>query len=213
MGQSMSQAALAVYPWPASRPLLAARPEIGQRLIVISVDTPRTTLRDAARVQLRGAVRDVLGLQLNRSPASIGLISVPGQAIGVDLPGHAISVSASHEVGMSVAAIGRGAAIGVDVMRLPQEFDWQPLARDYLGPQAWATLARMPQHEQLPAFTREWTRLEAALKCLGLGLQEWSASLARQIQACRIIGLELPAGLFGAVACGPGRDQFTLHLH
>ena len=203
MRQSMSQAALAVYPWPASRPLLAATPEIGQRLFVISVATPRTTLRDAARTQLRGAVREVLGLQLSRSPESIALVSVPGQAIGVDLPGHAISVSASHEVGMSVAAMGREGPIGVDIMRLPEEFDWQPLARDYLGLQAFAKLERMPKHEQLPAFTREWTRLEAALKCLGIGLQEWNASLERQIRACRIIALVLPAGLFGSVACKP----------
>jgi len=205
----MPPAALAVYPWPASRPLLVATPEIGQRLFVISVATPRTTLRDAARAQLRGAVREVLGLQLNRSPESIALVSVPGQAIGVDLPGHAISVSASHEVGMSVAAMGRDGPIGVDIMRLPDEFDWQPLAHDYLGPQALATLARMPPHEQLPAFTREWTRLEAGLKCLGLGLQEWNAALERQIQTCRIVALALPAGLVGSVACKPRRFQET----
>lgn len=199
----MPQAALAVYPWPASRPLIAALPEAGPDLMVISVATPNTTLRDAARAQLRGAVREVLGLQLNRSPASMALISVPGQAIRVDLPGHAISLSASHESGISVAAIRRGGPVGVDIMRLPEEFDWQPLARDYLGLQAFAKLECMPRHEQLPAFTREWTRLEAALKCLGIGLQEWNASLERQIRACHIIALALPAGLFGSVACKP----------
>ena len=180
-------------------------PEAGQDVMVISVATPNTTLRDAARAQLRSAVREVLGLQFNCVPETIALISVPGQAIRVDLPGHAISLSASHESGISVAAIRRGGPVGVDVMRLPEEFDWQPLARDYLGLQALAKLERMPKHDQLCAFTREWTRLEAALKCLGIGLQEWNASLERQIQTCRIIGLALPGGLFGSVACGPAR--------
>lgn len=192
---------LAVYPWPASRPLIAAAPEARPDVLVISVATPSHTLRDAARAQLRGAVRDVLGLQFNCAPETIALISVPGQAIRVDLPGHAISLSASHESGISVAAIRRGGPVGVDIMRLPEEFEWQPVARDYLGLQAFAKLERMPKHEQLPAFTREWTRLEAALKCLGIGLQEWNASLERQIRACRIIRLALPAGLFGSVAC------------
>ena len=201
--QSKDQAALSVYPWPASRPLIAALPEARQELMVISVTTPSSTLRDTARAQLRGAVREVLGLRLHRAPETIALLCVPGEAIRVDLPGHAISLSASHESGISVAAIRQGGPVGIDIMRLPEEFDWQPVARDYLGLQAFAKLERMPQHEQLPAFTREWTRLEAALKCLGIGLQESNVSLERQIRACHIIRLELPAGLFGSVACGP----------
>jgi 4'-phosphopantetheinyl transferase len=198
--QSKNQAALAVYPWSDSRPLIAVAPEAGQDLMVISVTTPNSTLRDAARAQLRDAVREVLGLRLHRAPETIPLLSMPGQAIRVDLPGHMIGLSASHESGISVAAIRWGGLVGVDIMRLPEEFEWQPVARDYLGLQAFAKLERMPQHEQLPAFTREWTRLEAALKCLGIELQESNASLDRQIRACRIISLELPAGLFGSVA-------------
>jgi 4'-phosphopantetheinyl transferase len=198
---AMDQATGAVLPWPASRPLIAAASDAGPDLVVISIATPDSTLRDAARAQLRGAVREVLGLRLDRAPETIALVSTPGRALRVDLPGHRIGLSASHESGISVAAIHRCGAVGVDIMRLTEEFEWQPVARDYLGMQALARIACRPQHEQLPAFAQEWTRLEACLKCLGVGLQEWNPSLERRIGACRSIELELPAGLFGAVAC------------
>jgi 4'-phosphopantetheinyl transferase len=188
---------------------MAALPDARPDLIVISVVTPDSTLRHAARAQLRGALREVLGLRLHRAPESIELVSTPGQAIRVDLPGHRIGLSASHEPGLSVAAIHRCGPVGIDIMRLSEEFEWQPVARDYLGLQALARIACMPSQGQLPAFAREWTRLEACMKCLGIGLQEWSLSLERQIGACHLIELELPVGLFGAVACARVDSRFT----
>ena len=172
-------------------------------LLVISVVTPDSPVRHVARMQLRTAVREVLGLQLDCAPESIVLSSRPGQAIRVDLPrqGIGIGLSVSHEAGLSVAAIHRCGPVGIDILRLPQEFDWQPVARDYLGPQVLARIAALPTDQQPPAFAHEWTRLEAGLKCLGVGLQEWNPSLAKRLESCRFIGLDLQAGLFGAVAC------------
>lgn len=206
--QAMDQATVAVHRWPASRPLLAAAPEAGPDLIVISMATPDSTLRHVARAQLRGAVREVLGLWLGSSPEAIALVSKPGQALRVDLPGHTIGLSASHEAGFSVAAIHRCGPVGVDIMRLRDEFEWQPVARDYLGVDAFERIACLAQPERMQAFAREWTRLEACLKYLGIGLQEWSLSLAPRLGACRVSELELPAGLCGAVVYGL-TDQAT----
>ena len=196
------QAALAVHPWPASRGLLAADAEIQADLLVIGVATPDSTLRDAARAQLRGALREVLSLQLGCAPESIALMSVPGQALRVERPGHCqdIGLSASHEAGLSVAALRRSGPVGVDIMRIASAFDWQPVVRDYLDPQAVRRIAHQPLLEQPLAFAREWTRLEACLKCLGLALQEWSPALAQRLEGCRLMELDLPAGLCGAVA-------------
>ena len=171
-------------------------------LLVISVVTPDSPVRHVARMQLRTAVREVLGLQLDCAPDSIVLASRPGQAIRVDLPRHGIGIglSVSHEAGLSVAAIHRCGPVGIDILRLPQEFDWQPVARDYLGPQVLARMAALPTDQQPPAFAHEWTRLEAGLKCLGVGLQEWNPSLEKRLKSCRLARLKLPAGLFGAVA-------------
>ncbi|MGV8805108.1 MAG: 4'-phosphopantetheinyl transferase family protein [Polaromonas sp.] len=196
------QAALAVHPWPASRALLVADSGAAPEVLVISVVTPDSTLREAARTQLRGALREVLSLQLGCAPESIALMSVPGQALRIERPGHGrgVGLSTSHEAGLSVAALRRSGPVGVDIMRITPAFDWQAVARDYLGPQALRQLARQPEPEQLPAFAREWTRLEACLKCLGLALQEWSPALAQRLESCRLMALDLPSGLCGAVA-------------
>ena len=199
----MPQARVAVHPWPASRHLLDTASGIGAELLVISVATPDSTLRDTARTQVRGALREVLGLQLGCAPEAVNLQSVPGQALRVELPGHTIGtigLSASHEAGLSVAAIRQGGPVGIDIMRIAPAFDWQAVARDYLGPQAWHRIASQPAPEQPQAFAREWTRLEAGLKCLGIGLQEWNSSLAQQLENCKLMEIDLPAGLCGTVA-------------
>ena len=189
----------------SARALLAASSGIHAGLLVISVATPHSTLRDAARAQLRGALRQVLGLQLGCTPEAVNLLSVPGHALHVELPGHGIGgigLSASHEAGLSVAVIRQGGPVGIDIMRLAPAFDWQPVARDYLGPQALQRIASQSEPDQPQAFAREWTRLEAGLKCLGIGLQEWNPALAQRLESCRVIALDLPAGLCGAVAWG-----------
>ena len=171
--------------------------------MVISMATPDSPLRDTARTQVRSALREVLGLQLGCAPETIQLMSVPGQALRVELPGHdirTIGLSTSHEAGLSVAAIRRHGPVGIDIMRITPAFDWQAVARDYLGPLALQRIASQAGHEQPQAFAREWTRLEAGLKCLGIGLQEWCPALAQRLESCRMMALDLHTGLCGAVA-------------
>ena len=171
-------------------------------LVVISVATPDSPLRHVARLQLRTAVREVLGLQLDCTPESIVLASRPGQAIRVDLPRHGIGIglSVSHEAGLSVAAIHRCGPVGIDILRLPQELVRDPAAPENHTQEDPPRLHAPPPICPPPAFAHEWTRLEAGLKCLGVGLQEWNPSLAQRLESCRLTGLKLPAGLFGAVA-------------
>ena len=197
------EATVAVHPWPASRHRLDTASGFGADLLVISVATPDSPLRDTARTQVRGALSEVLGLQLGCAPEAVNLLSVPGQALRVELPGHGISgigLSISHEAGISVAAIRRHGPVGIDIMRIAPAFDWQAVARDYLGPLALQRIASQPKPDQPQAFAREWTRLEAGLKCLGIGLQEWNPALAQRLESCRVMALDLPAGLCGAVA-------------
>ena len=205
---------LAVHPWPASRALLAASVGNGSGLLrpagsgatpdllVISVVTPDSTLREAARAQMRGALREVLSLQLGCAPESIVLKSIPGQPLRIEQPSHGqnIGLSISHEAGLSVVALRRSGPVGVDILRIAPEFDWQIVACDYLGPQAVRRIAIQPEPEQPLAFAREWTRLEAGLKCLGLALEEWNPALAQRLGSCHLMALDLPSGLCGAVA-------------
>ena len=213
-GFKSPEKSLAVHPWPASRALLAASAGNGSGLLgptgsgaaadllVISVATPDSTLRDAARAQMRDALREVLSLQLGCAPKSVSLQSIPGQPLRVEQPSHGqnISLSISHEAGLSVAALRRSGPVGVDILRIAPDFDWQAVARDYLGPQAMRRIASQPESEQPLAFASEWTSLEAGLKCLGLALQEWNPALQKRLGSCQLMVLDLPSGLCGAVA-------------
>lgn len=203
-----------MHPWPASRALLAAsvgngsgllRPAgsgAAEGLLVISVVTPNSTLRDTARAQLRSALSEVLSLQLGCAPESVVLKSIPGQLLRIEQPPHGqnVGLSVSHEAGLSVAAFRQHGPVGIDIMRIAPTFDWQAVACDYLGPQAIRRIASQPEPEQLKAFAREWTRLEAGLKCLGNGLQEWCPALTQRLESCRLMTLDLPSRLCGAVA-------------
>ena len=176
----------------------------GRAMTVISVPTPATTNRWLARNLIRTAVRETLAVFLDQPAASITLVSRPGQAIWVDSPLARLQVSVSHMPGVSVAAIGRGAAIGVDVMHVDPGAegmpDWARVALDYLGPTV-TDLLQNTSHAQRPAaFAQAWTRFEAGLKCLGLALTEWSPVLEQQLAACRVMALALPENCRGAIA-------------
>ena len=116
--------------------------------------------------------------------------------------GHGLSLS--HAPGLSIAAIGRGACVGVDLMRIEDGIegdpDWVRLAHDYLGARVTAVLQATAPAERAVAFAKAWTRLEACLKCLGLALTEWSPALEKQLTACKVVTLDLSYAYSGSLA-------------
>lgn len=166
--------------------------------VVLMVATPETTLRDQARELVRTALRTFLAELVGCLPAAVPLHADPGHAPRLDFDGLSLHLSISHEAGLSLAAVRHGGKVGVDLMRAADAAmpDWQAVAHDYLGP---ATLAALKGQEQA-AFARAWTRHEAALKCLGLQLQEWTPALDRELARCQVRELALPPAYIGAVA-------------
>ncbi|MBC7683276.1 MAG: 4'-phosphopantetheinyl transferase superfamily protein [Ferruginibacter sp.] len=160
-----------------------------QALTVISVATPVTTDRIAARALVRDALQQTLGAFLGQPAASIALVSQPGQPLAVASSPVRLGLSVSHSPGLSLAAMARGACVGVDVMRVEDgveaNADWLRVARDYLGPQATARLQATSAAACPVAFVQTWTQFEACLKCLGLALTEWSLQLGTQLATCQ----------------------------
>lgn len=195
---------VAVHAWPQCMQQAVDELRSGRALTVISVPTPVTTNRLLARAFIRTALRETLAVFLDQPAAFITLVSRPGQSIGVDSHLARLSVSVSHMPGMSVAAIGRTAAIGVDLMPVgpgaEEMADWAQVALDYLGPTVADLLQRTAPAQRSAAFAREWTRFEACLKCLGLAMTEWSPVLAQQLATCRVMVLALPENCCGAIA-------------
>lgn len=172
-------------------------------LCVLALATPQTTQRDAARLLVRTALRQILAQKLACPPAEIHLLSIAGQ--GLRLAGQSnVGISVSHESGLSLIGLHRSGPIGIDLLRLPETPEWQAeiprLASDYLGPEMSTTLARQPDTVRVRCFAQAWTHLEAGLKCLGCGLEEWTPNRQQALQNCQCRPLSLPAGFVGSVA-------------
>lgn len=195
---------VAVHAWPQDQWLAVQALRSAQAVAVIRIATPATENRQIARSRVRCALRETLAVLLGQPAASIVLTSPPGGAIYADSSVCQLSLSISHSPGMSVAAICQGAAIGIDVMQIeaitPGYPEWMRLAGDYLGPQVAAKLQRAPSAAFPNVFAQAWTDFEAALKCLGMGLTEWSPELAGRLASCRVLALDLPANYCGSVA-------------
>lgn len=119
------------------------------------------------------ALRRLLGLYLGVAPGEVAIERAPcahcdephGRPV---LPGGALHFSLSHCTGLSLPAFTT-APVGVDVEELVTPATILETA-DVLHPREAAELSRPPAAERPAAFTRVWTRKEAYLKGLCVGL-------------------------------------------
>ena len=174
------------------------------RLLVIGIETPHSTIRHMARAKVRNVARIVLGTVLDCRPEAVLLISHPGQPLRLISPSQSIGLSVSHETGFSLMAINFHGAVGVDLMRLDDQFEWasdsELVAHDYLGKHVSAKIANEPAERRQKVFADKWTAFEASLKCNGLPLSEWDAVRDQSLNECRTIALKLQGNMVGTVA-------------
>ncbi|MFI8105272.1 4'-phosphopantetheinyl transferase family protein [Streptomyces sp. NPDC086023] len=160
------------------------------------------------------ALRRLLGAYLGLAPRGVSVSRAPcphcaephGRPV---LPGDALHFSLSHCAGLSLLAFA-ATPVGVDVEAVPPPATVAETA-DVLHPREAAELALLDPGERALAFTRVWTRKEAYLKGLGIGLSEnpaadyvgsgpvpshppgWSLSdVAVPAGHCAAVALELP---------------------
>jgi 4'-phosphopantetheinyl transferase len=184
----------------------------GQQLIVIGIATPTPHNREAARLQGREALRQSLATLLGCCANEVPLVSQPAKGLRVIAPGRQIGLSLSHESGLSLGAINPHGAIGIDLMRIEPQDDWESVARNYLGPVAFQRIATAPAHQLAEIFAREWVAFEASLKCHGIPLDEWSPALGRVLLQCRVKNIVMPQGVVAALAVKRGyRDCFNFN--
>jgi 4'-phosphopantetheinyl transferase len=97
-----------------------------------------------------------------------------------------VAVSKGREVGIDVEAIGRGRG-GIDEVAI---------ARRVLGEAAARRLEAMEGRERRVEFLRAWTRYEARVKCLGIGI---GGAARKESEGEELWGVDLNVGE-GAVA-------------
>ena len=113
-------------------------------------------------------MRILLGAYVAVPPETITIVLGPhGKPVLDGLP---LGFNLSHSADRGMVAISRIAEIGVDVevLRLPQNA--RGLAESVFSPAELETLAHVPDKDLTPAFFACWTRKEAYLKALGVGL-------------------------------------------
>jgi 4'-phosphopantetheinyl transferase len=160
--------------------------------------------REAARRAIRAAIAAELAALSGLPPQRIALHTPEGQVpyALLDTPAgqRRAWIAISHDGALSLAAISLHGAVGIDVTQVMDIPDWEPVARDYLGPDATAALAALPADARAQAFARAWSEREARLKFLGRELIEWSEEGDRALAACRCLPLALPEGYAGILA-------------
>jgi len=121
----------------------------------------------------------------------------------------------SHSADWALMAVSPVHPVGIDIECLKQRRSAQALAQRTLSPSEFLAWQQLPADLQGEAFLRAWTRKEACLKALGVGLhiepRRVEVGLTRQAQTVEITGgaqghaltvwdVPLPIGALAAVA-------------
>lgn len=142
-------------------------------------------IRDQRRFIIRrAALRQLLAVSLRTTPQAVqfelgphGKPFFPGQ-IGAD----GIRFSCSHSGDWALIAVARGSDLGVDLEWNRPMTEAEDLVKNFFSPAEISELANLSPTLKLAGFFNAWTRKEAFVKAIGLGLSyplnHFSVSLA-----------------------------------
>ncbi len=142
----------------------------------------------------RRAIRRLLAERLRCAPADVAITATPRGKLEVGERGPAFSVARRDR--WCAIALSEDCPVGVDVESIRPLDGLDALIAQFLPEEARSSLAGLGATERLPDFFRWWTRLEAATKACGRGLDEGAACLALAPQR----GCDAVPGLALAVA-------------
>jgi len=156
----------------------------------------------ASHLALRQALSEYTGLQHAELHLSKGSFGKPS------LTGHArTQFSLSHSQGLALIAIGGRGPLGADIELLRPVPDAAVLAAEHFTRREQEALAALPVHERDRAFLTCWTRKEACLKAIGVGLLVSSQSFEVGLEPdCRSVELAV-AGRILWLLLGPAPER------
>lgn len=119
----------------------------------------------ASHIALRQALAEYTGLHHAALQLATGSFGKPS------LSGHTrTQFSLSHSQGLALIAVGGRGPLGADVELLRPVPDAAVLAAEHFTAREQQALAALPAQERDKAFLTCWTRKEACLKAIGVGL-------------------------------------------
>jgi 4'-phosphopantetheinyl transferase len=123
-------------------------------------------------IACRAQVRKLLAGYLNESPERINFVhgphGKPALSDSYRVSGIHFNVSNSHD--MALCAVALQCELGVDVEYLREGRDHEGLAARFFAPPEIEALGRLPADRRTAAFFNCWTRKEAVLKAVGIGI-------------------------------------------
>ncbi len=123
-------------------------------------------------VAARGVLRLILSKYLRIEPSEIlfcyGPHGKPELAEGINE--NFVRFNVAHSHGLAIYAVARGHNIGVDLEYLSPDLVAEDIMEQCLTPREIVLLKAHPHHIRQRVFFTYWTRKEACLKALGMGL-------------------------------------------
>lgn len=120
----------------------------------------------------RGLLRGLLGSYLNIDPRAVCLRRLDkGKPVLDGQPANgALQFNVSHSENVALLAFSLGHEVGVDVELVCRNAGIEDLAQRFFSESEKACLATLPPQQKHQAFFHCWTRKEAFIKAVGLGL-------------------------------------------
>jgi 4'-phosphopantetheinyl transferase len=120
----------------------------------------------------RGSLRRLLAERLDIAPRAVELVetSYGKPKLAVVHSSADLGFNLSHSGVLALYAFTKGRAVGIDVELVRQVPDAEDLAERFFSASEYAALRSLPLDGRSLAFLACWTRKEAFIKALGLGL-------------------------------------------
>lgn len=142
--------------------------------------------RDRNRyIQGRFALRTLLGRYLDLDPASLTLTQNAHGKPMLDRV-HELGFNLSHSGDMGLVAVSRAESVGVDLEETCAKRDMRQLAISLFSPEEKASIDSLADDALTVPFLTCWTRKEACLKALGVGLTVEPSGVHAGIDAARL---------------------------
>jgi 4'-phosphopantetheinyl transferase len=120
-------------------------------------------------IRAHAALRLILARYLGVAPASLCIVpDATGRPILA--PAAGLHFNLSHSGDAALVAVACSAPVGVDIEVVREIADFVAIARRHFAPAEVDDLLRLPPEQQRDGFYVTWTRKEAFVKALGLGL-------------------------------------------
>jgi 4'-phosphopantetheinyl transferase len=116
------------------------------------------------------ASRLLIARYLGAAPAALVIAPDAGGRPILPSPAARLHFNLSHSGDVALVAVASSAPVGVDVEVVRDVPDFAAIARRHFAPTEVEHLLRLAPAEQLAGFYVTWTRKEAFVKALGLGL-------------------------------------------